>query len=295
MDSTIRVKVLGHPDNADLPLKYLDTKEWITPKTSPDGKRITGLDENSYEISLLSGEEKVKEKARIKALREELQEALNIDDLSANAIFWDKFYVVIGADLTFEPENALNKLQQIFLIANKAIAPSEESIETDERFAECVYFFYEESEQRTAKTLKDENTDKAIASAWTIKNKNPERLKYIFSYIFGYGNEDMSIEQVYSKTRDFLLPQTDKGKIDAKQQKKNVDAFLKVVDLKKEQVFVKVMLDRAIKKGVVRVSKQVHTLKDNNIELGRNFEKSLEYLLSSEGSADLEVIKKLVI
>lgn len=295
MDSTIRVKVINDSEFPELSMKYLNAVEWITPKLSPDGKTVTGLDENSYEISLLSGDAQKKERERVKEMREEFQKQLNIDDLTSSSPFWNNFYVAIGADLALDPTNAMHRLHKEYLIANGAIAPSEESIDSDEKFSKCVYYFYEEAEQRTLKTVKDDHKDKALAEAYLIKGKNPERLKYLFSYLFGYTNDNLGIDTIYSKIREYLEPLTDKKIVDVKRQSKNVEAFLKILELKKEEVFAKVLLDRAVKKGIVRVVKQVHTLKDNDVELGRNFDESLKYLLSSRGSSDLENIKKLVI
>ena len=67
-------------------------------------------------------------------------------------------------DLILDPTNPMHRLIEIFLIANKKVAPNEETIELDESFSNCLFYFHREEEVMSKAAKKALNKDKAVSS-----------------------------------------------------------------------------------------------------------------------------------
>lgn len=282
------IKAVPNPENPQLALKYVGAKDYITPGTGPDGKIITGLDENALDIIRMEDAgEKKKLQASIKKEREELERLLG-RELDVTSDFWDEFFFIVEDGVTLDPTNPMHRVVEKFLIANKKVAPNEEAIEDSEgEYSNCLFFFYREEEE-VDKTAKNSlKKDRAVAKLVNVNENNPERLVKIYSYLFGYdAKNEVSPTQAYVKIKE-MLDVTDKNTLT-----QNIEKVLAVLNLKPEELNTKLVLDKAIKKRIVTTKGNIYRRGD--IILGNDYDEALDYLMSPENSAELVSLKKEV-
>lgn len=281
------IKAVPNPDNPQVTIKYVGAKDYVPAGEGPDGKIITGLDENSMEVRSIEDtkEREAKQKA-IKKEREELERLLN-RELDVSSDFWKDFYITVEDGIVLDPTNPMHRLYEIFLVANKKVAPSEEAIEEDESFANCLFYFFREKEEVSKTAKKSQKRDKVIAKLFTINENNPDRLIKIYSYLFGYdAKNEVSPDTAYVKIKE-MLDVPDKMTLT-----QNIDKVLAAVSLKPEELNTKLTLDKAIKKKIVTGRGNIYRRGD--IILGNNYDEALEYLMSPENSAELVSLKKEV-
>lgn len=282
------IKAVPNPENPQLALKYVGAKDYITPGTGPDGKIITGLDENALDIIRMEDAgEKKKLQASIKKEREELERLLG-RELDVTSDFWDEFFFIVEDGVTLDPTNPMHRVVEKFLIANKKVAPNEEAIEDSEgEYSNCLFFFYREEEE-VDKTAKNSlKKDRAVAKLVNANENSPERLVKIYSYLFGYdAKNEVSPTQAYVKIKE-MLDVTDKNTLT-----QNIEKVLAVLNLKPEELNTKLVLDKAIKKRIVTTKGNIYRRGD--IILGNDYDEALDYLMSPENSAELVSLKKEV-
>lgn len=280
------IKQISNPDNPKLGIKYVEAKEYMTPKQARDGKMITGLDESSLEIINLPAKEKELKQKEVKKLREDLQRLLGIQDLSSESSYWDNFYVVLQGDDEIDEVNPLDRLKVAFLIANRYIAPSLEAIETDDRYADCMFYLSREGEEISKKAATEYKKDKAISILVSLREV-PAKLKLVYTFVFGYdARVDVSPEECYLKLKEFLTTG------DKKVQRENLDSFLAAADKTPEEMMTKSILDRAIKKKIVTSRKNV--FRRDDFIYGDSYEAALEFLAAPDNSGELTSLKKAV-
>lgn len=284
----VTIKAIPNPENPQLALKYVGAKDYITPGTGPDGKLITGLDENALDIIRMEdATEKKKVQAAIKKEREELERLLG-RDLDTASDFWDDFYFVIEDGVILDPTNPMHRLIEKFLIANKKVAPDQEATEDAEgEFQNCLFFFHREEAELDKAAKNSLKKDKAVAKLFTLSENHPDRLVKVYSYLFGYDAKiEVSPSQAYIKIKE-MLEVTDKLVL-----AQNIEKVTAALDLKPEELNTKLVLDKAIKKRIVTTKGNIYRRGD--IILGNDYDEALEYLMSPENSAELVSLKKEV-
>jgi hypothetical protein len=283
----VTIKVLANPDNPQLGLKYVGARDYIPTSAGPDGKTITGLDENALEIIRIADpKERKKVQDSIKKKREELERLLG-RDLDVTSNFWDDFYVIVEDGIILDPTNPMHQLIETFLIANKKVAPSEDAIADDDEFANCVFYFHRETEEITKTAKKAMDKDAAVAKLFTIAETNPSKLINIYSYLFGYDAKNEVLPMTaYVKIKE-LLDVTDERELS-----KNIKKVLDVLKLKPEELNTKLVLDKAVKKRIITTKGNIYRRGD--IILGNNYDEALDYLMSPENSAEVVSLKKEV-
>jgi len=281
------IKAVPNPENPLLALKYVGAKDYIQPGVGPDGKLITGLDENALHIIRIEdSKERKRIQDSIKKKREDLERLLG-RELDINSEYWNDFYIVIEDGVVLDPTNPMHQLIETFLIANHKVAPDQETIEENEDFANCLFFFFREQEEVSKTAKSSQKKDKAVAKLFTINESNPDRLIKIYSYLFGYdAKNEVSPSQAYVKIKE-LLDVTEKNALT-----QNIEKVIAALDLKPEELNTKLTLDKAIKKRIVTSKGNIYRRGD--IILGNNYEEALEYLMSPENSAELVSLKKEV-
>lgn len=281
------IKAVPNPENPQLALKYVGAKDYIQLGVGPDGKLITGLDENALIVIRIEDEkERKKVQATIKKKREDLERLLG-RELDVNSAFWDDFYIVVEDGVILDPTNPMHQLFETVLIANHKVAPDQEAIDENEDFANCLFFFYRETEEVSKTAKNSQKKDKAVAKLFNISENNPERLIKIYSYLFGYdAKNEVSPSQAYVKIKE-LLDVTEKNALT-----QNIEKVIAALDLKPEELNTKLTLDKAIKKRIVTSKGNIYRRGD--IILGNNYDEALEYLMSPENSAELVSLKKEV-
>ncbi len=284
----VTIKVLEDPTNPKLKMKYVGAIEYATPKTGKDGKTITGYDENAVEI--LQIEDKTKRDAlqkKIKKEREELERLLGVD-LSPASSFWDTFFIALGdEELALDPTNAMDRLRERFLVANRYVAPCKEDIEMDEDYHGCIFYMFREEEETSKNVAKQQLKDKASGKLWMLNEENPNKLKLVASVIFGYNAKaDISAGHAYEKLTEYLNEGTEK------QKRANVENFLAAVEKSPEELAIKLIVDKAVKRKVITFKASQYRHGDTT--LGSDLDEVINTLSLLEMSSELGSIKKKV-
>lgn len=282
------IKLLKNPENPELKLKYIGAKEYCSPKVGPDGKTITGLDENAlYILRMEDGKAKKDLQSSIKKERENLERLLGVS-LEPGSTYWNEYYITLDdEEVDLDSSNPLDKVKERFLIANRYVAPSFEAIENDEDYHNTIFYIYREVEETTKSVEKTKLEDKAKAKLYLLQEENPNKLKLLASYILGFAfNGDFNVESAYLKLRDFIET------VDKNKKKINVKAFLDVVDKAPEELMTKIILDKAIKKHIITSRKNIY--RRGELLLGNSYDEALEYFMSVENSAELNSLNKEV-
>jgi hypothetical protein len=285
MESRVTIKQISHPDNPKLSAKYIGAKEYATPKTGKDGKIITGVDENAFSIISLK-EENVKKKSKeVKDERESLERLLNVD-LTPGSEFWTKFYITLEDERILDVNNPLDRLHEKFLLANKYVAPSRESIESDPEFYNCMFYIHRDVEETTKKARLQRNKDKASTALYNLSEDQPNKLQLVSAFIFGYEPQEVSVDEAYIKLKEFIeVP-------DEKERQKNIETLMSVVSKTPEQLTTKKIFDKAIKKRYVTGKGGI--FKRGDEIYGNNYDEALEFLGLPENSSELISLKKQV-
>lgn len=282
------IKLIENPNNPKLKMKYIGGIEYCTPKTGADGKVKTGLDETALEVLTIRDlKERKKVQDAIIKEREELESILGVD-LTSTSSYWDKYFVGISdEDIPVDMNNAKDRLKVKFLIANGYVAPSLEAIAEDEKYYNSIFYLYREEEATAKKVVNQKNKDKATAKLFMLSEENPNKLKQVASYILGYSFEvDMTPEAAYDKMKDFIEEK------ETLQQKKNIKTFLEAVEKTPEELNIKLIFDKAIRKKLIKQTKGVHMRGD--LVIGNSYEEALENLGTIEFNGELAILSKEV-
>jgi hypothetical protein len=283
--SKLVIKQRSHPDNDKLPAKYVGAKEYATPKTGKDGKIITGVDENAYDIITLEEPLRKTKQKEITKLRENLERLLNIE-LSPNSSFWDKFFITLDEDRELDPLNPLDQLHEKFLLANRYVAPSFEDMEQNPEYLNCLFYIYREDEEITKRAEKEKKKDKAIATLSTLSESAPNKLKIVAADILGGNAEEMSVENAYVRLREFIEI------TDSKIQKENIERFMDSANKTPEEMQLKKLFDKAIKKKIVTSKGNVYRRGEEIY--GNNYEEAFDFLNSPENSGEVADLQREV-
>ena len=284
----IIVKLLTNPVNPKLKMKYVGAVEYATPKLGADGKTVTGFDENALEIiSIADDKERGKVQKQILADKKELEKLLGVD-LAPSSSFWDKFFVALtDEEIVLDMSNPMDKVKAKFLVANRYVAPSEDDIYNDERYESCIFYMYRDVEETTKKVQKQKRKDKAKGKLSLLSEDNPNKLKTVASYLFGYNAQaDMSPEKAYEKLSEFIEIANEDV------QKKNIEKFLVAVDLTQEEMMTKLVFDKAIRKKIITQRNGIYRRGDKII--GNNYDEAVSNLKSVEMSGELVSLMKEV-
>lgn len=284
----IVIKLLDNPENPKLKMKYIGSIEYATPKLGPDGKVRTGLDENSLDIlSISDSKERDAKHKKVKKEREDLEKLLGVD-LTPHSSFWDKFFIPLNdEEKSLDPSNPMDRVTEKFLVANGYVAPSLEAISEDEKYIDCIFYLYRKEEETTKKAEKQKFSDKAKAKLFILNEENPNKLKIVASFLFGFNAQtDISVETAYTKLTEFLESPVET------QRKKNIKAFLEAVDKTPEEMKTKLILDKAVKKRIVTSRGGIYRRGDQ--VLGNSYEEAIDNLGSVEMNSELASLIKEV-
>jgi len=284
----IIVKLLENPENPKLKMKYVGAIDYATPKIGKDGKVITGLDELSLDIIMMSdGPEKKKLQGEIKKEREHLEKILGIE-LGPHSDFWNSFFIPLSdEEFYLDPLNPMDRLKEKFLVANRYAAPSKEDIYNNEDFNNCIFYLFREEEEMSKKATKQKRKDHAKSKLYILNEENPNKLKIVAAYLFGFANQsELTVDKAYSLVTEFI---EDK---DETIQRKNIEIFLDIASKTPEELSTKLILDKAIKKRIITSKNKIYRRGD--FPLGNSYEEALEYLSSPENSGELHSLIKEV-
>ena len=233
--------------------KMPGTIEMLQPGIGPDGRFVTGFDEDCMAVQQIRDDKKREEKREeVRKFRESLQRATGISDLSGTSSYWETYKVIIRADedLILNGANASDIVKYCILVANRFAAPDQDSAAAPE-YLQTKYYCYrkERIDEETVSAQKAK--DKARAKLLEISD-DKERLVLIGNYLEGNKYKvTMSPSTLYRMLSDY---------IEDPKETENRRRFLKATEAKVEDLQFKVTVDLAIKKKVIRHEKGYYTL-----------------------------------
>jgi hypothetical protein len=264
--------------------KLPGTKQATQPGIGPDGRWITGIDENALSVAKIeNAEERKKIQIEKKTLREKLEKALGQNlDAGPNNPFWDDYLVDLTSMKIIDMDNPKHRLELEVALANGDIAPSLESTSTPEYRNAKFYLYIEEDEARATVSLvrlKDEAKSKLVEIA-----KNKKKLDLVGRYVLPKKiRADLSEDTKYQLLSMWIDENVKDQKVS------NAERFLKVVEMKNEELYVKLIMDDAIAKKVIRFRENRY--QRGNITYGRTPGEVLEFLSNDENQLELASIK----
>lgn len=208
----------------------------------PDGRYITGIDENAYEIQLIQDKE---ERAKISTERKELREFLEKftgKDLTASSSFWDTFRVQIASNQepTLNRVNPMDVISYHILISNGYAAPDKVSAAEPE-YLNCRYYCHveERAESEDVSTFKKRD----IARAELVKlSENQDHLLLVLDYLSCRVKKGMKEDTLYRIASEYI---NDKDS-------ENIKRFSKAAKLDAEELQYKIVIDKAIKRKIIK-------------------------------------------
>jgi len=286
MGKQIEIKTRPHPDYPEITVKHVNSREYMQPKLGADGKILTGIDENAYEVlSIEDPESRTAKVKKIKQEREFLEKTLGVD-LRPESDYWIKFYVMIEDGMKLDEDNALDRLRLHFLTANVYVAPSLEEGENDQKYARCVFYLFNKEEETSKAVKKQKVFNKASAELAKLE-ENGTRLKIVAAYILGYDpKSDLNEEEAYIKLSEYLDEDDDRKKLD------KARAFTDVCTRDNTELMTKIVLDKAIATHTISVRGGVH--RKGDLVLGNDYNEALEFLADPANSKDLASLQKEV-
>jgi hypothetical protein len=286
MGKQLEIKTRPNPDYPELTVKHINSREYMQPKLGADGKILTGIDENAYDIlSIEDPEEKAAKIKKTKTEREFLERILGVD-LRPESDYWNKFYIMIEDGMKLDEDNAFDRLRLHFLVANVYVAPSLEEAENDQQYARCVFYLFSKEEETSKSVKKQKAFNKATAELAKLE-ENGTRLKIVAAYILGYDpKSDLNEEEAYIKLSEYLNDDDDQKKL------KKAKAFTDVCSKDNTELMTKIVLDKAIATHTISVRGGVH--KKGDFVLGNNYDETLEFLADPANSKDLASLQKEV-
>jgi hypothetical protein len=246
------------------------------------GRYLTGLDENSYFVNRIKDlEERERVKKEIREERQRLEEATG-KDLSATSNFWKEFYVEIKSDgdTIFNRSNAHDCIRYSMLLENGYVAPNL-SVSGSPQYRGAKYYAFTEEGQNRENISLQKIKDKARAELLGISD-NKDLMVLIGQYLEGPKyTVKQDLDTLYTMLSNF---------IEDPKEKKNRDKFLKALTKDREEMQLRVIVDRAIRAKVIRFNNNY--FQRGQITLGKSADEVLKKLSSPEFSNELLSIKE---
>lgn len=240
--------------------KMPKTGDFLSPAID-NGRAITGIDEESIEINRIQDLDlREQTKSKTKALRESLEKMTN-KDLSATSTFWEGFGVAISSDdsLILNKSNALDVIRYHMLIANGYAAPDKDST-GHPKYRNAKYFCFVEERANDEEISTQMSRDKARSELVKL-SEDEDKMLLIGQYLEGDKYKTgMKQKTLYKMLSDFIN--------DAKEPD-NLKRFVKAVNTNIDDLQFKIIVDRAIKKKVIRYSKDGYYQR-GQVTLGKN-------------------------
>ena len=250
----------------------------------PDGRTITGLDEDAWAIAMIQDDEKrEKVKNEKKNLRLALEKATG-KKLDAQSDFWDTFFVTIGADsdLTLNRSNPLDIVKYHVLVSNGYAAPDLESAGLPE-FRNAKYYCYVDERVNREEVSTQKLRDRARAKLLQISETHD--LTVLIGQALEGDKYKMGMDDntLYKMLSDY---------INNVKEPDNVKRFIRAVDTSVEDLQFKVTVDRAVKKKVIRYRDGYY--QRGQVTLGRSITEIYDNLKLPEFATEFLSIKEEV-
>lgn len=261
--------------------KMPKTFEYLQPGISPDGRYLTGFDEDSMAIRQLPDSKRKEKYEKTKEFRESLQRLTGIPDLSGTSTYWETYGVKLSADsdLILNGQNPADLIKYCVLIANRFAAPDYNSSSQPEYNQTKFYLSTKEkveAETVTAQKIKDNARSRLFEIA-----EDKERMVLIGQYLEGdVYKPNMSLNTLYKMLSDF---------IENMREVENRKKFVKAMDTPVEELQFKITVDRALKKKIIKNKDGYY--QRGQVTLGRNPSEVLSNLRKPEFAHEFLSIK----
>lgn len=262
--------------------KFPNTFEVLQAARTPDGRWVTGLDEDAVSIrSIKDPELREKRSEEVKDLRLELERLTGID-LSSKSKYWETYFIKIIEKLALNFDNPHDRVKYYVLLANRYAAPELEA-KTDPDYMHTKFYMHRSENEEGQKALKSRERDKAVSDLYLMYNNEP-KLKLIGKYILGQKIKDtMSADGVYNQLREHFLNDKEGTVV-----RKFNEATSKTI----EELTYKLIVDEAVAKHVIRIREGYY--QRGNATYGKSMKDVLKFLSSPENANEFISIREEV-
>ncbi|GEM_PF-2115624 len=249
--------------------KMPSTGDFLQPAIE-GGRAVTGIDEDSFQIQRIKDDfEREKVAKETKALRESL-EKLTGKDLSATSPFWETFGVRLSSDsdLVLNRANPIDVIRYHVLVSNHYAIPDKNKAGLPE-YRATKYYCFVEDKVNDEEVSTQMSRDKARSELLKL-SEDENRMVIVGQYLEGdkykAGMKQMTLYKMLSDYISSVL------------EPDNIKRFVKAVGLSNEELQFKIIVDRAIKKKIIRLNKGYYqrgqvTLGTNPLEVYENLKK----------------------
>lgn len=253
--------------------RFPNCVDTLEPYQFPDGRYLTGLDENGIDVITMQDEEAKEEKKEdIRRTLEYLKTVLPTTDLSPSSSFWENFRIKIdtNSNLILSKLNPQDILKYHILTANAYVAPSLEEA-AHPRYLQANYYCHVDEIEEVKNVSHRKSGDRAKAEFYKI-SENKELMFLIGSYLEGTKyKRTMGVNSLYLMLSDY---------IEDKKSPENVDKFIKACKLSVEDLQFKVTIETAIRKKIIKFKDGQYCRGGAN--LGKNILEVMSKLKSPE-------------
>lgn len=215
---------------------------------------ITGIDENALSLQRIKDPETLAtEKARLKALREELEAQMN-EDLSPSSAFWNDLeyglgntlYYLKDGDNVFDMNNPMDVINYNWLVNVPIIARSLEEIESGKLDPTTIQFFVYESDVQVSKDFNRKKRINAVVA--TLNDLGPIEIKKVAFMLNLKMPERSTYEEVYNTIDSFLHQDKKYGTADP------VKEFERVTGYTPEVLNIKILIKQLLDERIIKQS-----------------------------------------
>jgi hypothetical protein len=262
--------------------KFPGTFEVLQPAMTPDGRWVTGLDEDAVSIRKIDDPIlRAQRQEEIKDLRLELERITGLD-LSGKSTYWDTYYMKIVDKLALNFDNPHDRIKYHILLSNNYAAPELEA-KVNPEFMHTKFYMHRAENEEGTKAVKSRERDKAVADLYALYDNRP-RLILIGKYLFASKVKDtMTQDGIYNLIRDGLTADKDGSLV-----RKFNDASSKTI----EELTYKLIVDEAIAKHVIRIREGY--FQRGNATYGKTMKDVLKFLSSPENANEFASVKEEV-
>lgn len=270
---------LEKPENGERS-KFPGCYDIIQPSIGRDGRWKTGIDEDSVDINtIIDSKEREAKKKQVKAERESLERLLN-QDLSGTSTFWESYFVTINTKKPLDMANPLDRLAYHIILASGEVAPSLRDAATNVSYLRSKYYVSRENEDVSIKVERKRRYNEAISKFMDLM-KAPDKALLVGRYLGLPIKESTPQNNVFDIFQNFL---------DSDDKLDSVNKFLFALKKTPEELGIKMVLDDAIKKKVIRVTKGL--FQRGNITMGKSIPEVLLWLSDPANSGELASIQE---
>lgn len=262
--------------------KFPGTFEVLQPGKTPDGRWVTGMDENAVSIKSISDPVlRAERQEEIRDIREELERLTGLD-LSGTSQYWNTYYIKIVDKLALNFDNPADRVKYYVLLSNHYAAPELEA-KADSDYMNTKFYMHRAENEEGTKAVKSRERDKSVAELYAMYDNKP-KLILIGKYLLGSKVKDsMTQDGIYNLLRETLTNDKDGSAI-----RKFNEATSKTI----EELQYKLIVDEAIARHVIRIRDGYY--QRGNATYGKTMKDVLKFLSSPENANEFASIKEEV-